>query len=762
MHWTADYPGPIAAMSDRGRAHYRRCFTLLLLLLAPLNLPATGPAYAGSASCKGCHEQAFAAWQTSHHYRAMLPASAESVLGDFDDASFTYAGITSRFYRRDGKFLVETDDENGDLKEFEVAYTFGFFPLQQYLLPFSGGRYQALNIVWDSRPREAGGQRWIHLYPEGTEGNEVPVRHDDIVHWTGSFQNWNARCATCHSTGLEKNYSASSRGYSTSWQEINVACEACHGPAQNHLKWARAQDTASAGATTEPGSHAGFAFSLSDRGGFGPNREGNTRTLARTDGNHPTTQVETCAACHARRSELGAGHPGQRFDDGYRLALVEPGLYFADGQVRDEVYVYGSFLQSKMYAAGVVCSNCHEPHSNAVRTQDNGLCTQCHASAVYDQASHHHHATGGPGAACVECHMPARTYMVVDDRRDHSFRVPEPRLTIELGVPNACNQCHQDRNAQWSAEALAGWGVNNAIRATHAPVLAAAWDSQAAAVPDLLALVSDEQRPAILRASAVLASAGFPLRDTLPSLAQVLYSDDNQIRYAAVRTLEPLPAEQRYTLLKSLIGDPVKSVRMAVARQLADVPPRQLPAVKAKALDDLRKEYLESLRLNADMPEEQLNLGLFYAASGDPTAAEKAYREALRLAPAFVPALLNLADLYRASDLDSQAQPLLQRAISLAPGDPAPQHAMGLMLIRQRQLPEAVEYLQQAAALAPDNVRYTYVYAVALWETGQQQQAVSTLEAALASHPGDRDLLSALASYYQQLGETDKLRALQP
>ena len=228
-----------------------------------------------------------------------------------------------------------------------------------------------------------------------------------------------------------------------------------------------------------------------------------------------------------------------------------------------------------------------------------------------------------------------------------------------------------------------------------------------------------------------------------------------------MRTLEPLPAEQRYTLLKSLIGDPVKSVRMAVARQLADVPPRQLPAVEAKALDDLRKEYLESLRLNADMPEEQLNIGLFYAASGDPTAAEKAYREALRLAPAFVPALLNLADLYRANDLDKQAQPLLQRAISLAPGDAAPQHAMGLMLIRQRQLPEAVEYLQQAAALAPDNVRYTYVYAVALWETGQQQQAVTTLEAALAGHPGDRDLISALASYYQQLGETDKLRALQ-
>jgi len=743
-------------MKARWPGSLRQVFALFLILFAPLSQAAATSPYAGSATCKDCHAQAYAAWRTSHHYRAMLPATEESVLGDFDDASFDYAGIISRFYRRDGRFLVETDDENGVLREFEVAYTFGFYPLQQYLVPFPGGRYQALNIVWDSRPREAGGQRWIHLYPEGTEGNELPVLHDDIVHWTGSFQNWNARCAACHSTGLEKNYSASSRTYATSWQEINVACEACHGPAEKHLQWA------SAGAAAEQEPHAGFSFSLSDRGGFGPHAEGNASTLARTDGRHPTRQIETCAACHARRSELTDSVPGQRFDDGYRLALVEPGLYFADGQVRDEVYVYGSFLQSKMHAAGVVCTNCHEPHSNTLRVDDNGLCTQCHVAAVYDQPAHHRHAVGSAGAACVGCHMPSRTYMVVDDRRDHSFRVPEPRLTIELGVPNACNGCHRDRDAPWAATAMKSWGIGAATRATHAPLLAGGWSGQPAVLPDLLALAIDSQKPAILRASAVLAGANFPLRDTLASLAQVLYSDDNLIRSAAVRTLDALPVAQRYALLKSMVGDPVRSVRAAVARQLAAVPLGSLPADEATALTNLRKEYLDSLQHNADMPEDQLNLGFYHAASGDAAAAEKAYREALKLSPAFVPALLNLADLYRANGLDDQARPLLLRAIEVAPENAAPRHAMGLMLIRQQQLDEAVGYLHQATVLDPTNVRHSYVYAVALWETGQQQQAVATLEAALTAHPGDRDLISALASYYQQLGETEKLRALQP
>ncbi len=595
----------------------------------------------------------------------MLPATPENVLGDFSDRTFEYGGITSRFFRKDDQYRVETDNEKGEMQEFEIAYTFGFFPLQQYLVPFGNGRFQALNIVWDSRPEADGGQRWVHLYP----GNP-PVDHEDMVHWTGAFQNWNSRCAVCHSTGLQKNYTSASDSYKTSWAEINVACEACHGPASAHLEWANGSRTAE---------DRGFAYSLNDRGAFGPADGASTRTFSRTDGKRPSVQTETCAACHSRRSEIAPYQAGQSFDDQYRLALIEPRLYFPDGQIDDEVYVYGSFLQSKMHRAGVVCTNCHDPHSNRVRADDNTLCTQCHVSTVYDSPDHHRHEKDSTGASCVNCHMPVKTYMVVDDRHDHSFRIPEPRLTLALGVPNTCNQCHADKDPQWALDALKSWGVPGTVRADHAAILDSAWSGRPAALPGLLALASQPGSSAMLRSSAMVATQNFPAQETLDLYPQWLSSKDPMERASAVRSMDWVPVAQRYALLRDLISDDSKLVRMAVARQLASFPADQLPPVYSAEIKTLWQEYLDSMLLNADMPEEQLNLGIFHVATGDMVEAEKAYRQALKLSPAYLPALLNLADLYRANNMDPQAEALLTRAVGLAPADASVQHAMGLL-----------------------------------------------------------------------------------
>jgi predicted CXXCH cytochrome family protein len=732
----------------------------MLLALCALPAQSAERSWVGSAACADCHAEAYRAWQGSHHFQAMRPADETSVLGAFDGRRFEYAGTTSRFFREDGRYIVETDDENGNLQTFEVAYTFGFHPLQQYLIAFPGGRYQALNIVWDSRVEEQGGQRWIHLYPEDSPGGDPPVTHRDIVHWTGSFQNWNGRCAACHSTGLEKNYSSASRSYSTTWREINVACEACHGPAGAHIRWAQDASAASEGSAKEPPPNRGFAISLSDRGAFGQPPNGAGPTLARLDEQRPSRQLSTCAACHARRSELDDHDPEALFGDLYRLSLIEPGLYFPDGQILEEVYVYGSFLQSKMHAAGVVCSDCHEPHGTTLRADGNALCTRCHSAPVFDKEAHHRHEAQSTGAACVNCHMPTRSYMVVDDRHDHSFRIPDPALSEALGVPNACNGCHLDRDPKWAVQSMQQWQLPTQPRSEHASILADAWAGRPAALPGLLGLAADESRPPIIRASAVLATTSYSLRETLPTVVQLLYADDHLIRQGAVRALEPLPPEQRLALLGALMTDSRKSVRMAVARQLADASADELAPGDARALHALRQEYLETLRHNADFPEEQLNTGLFHAASGDPAAAEKAYREALSLAPAFVPALLNLADLYRANGLDAQARPLLQRAIEQAPDLAAPQHAMGLLLIRQRDLDAAVPYLQRAARLEPGQVRYVYVYGVALWEAGRRTEAIAALEQALEEHPGNPDLTSALATYYREVGDAAKLEQL--
>jgi len=728
-----------------------------LLFLAFVLLPIAGwPAeYTGSESCRSCHQEQYKLWKESHHYQAMLPATDETVLGDFSGSEFEYAGVRSRFYKKDGKFFVETDNAKGELQEFEISYTFGFYPLQQYLVPFPNGRYQALNIVWDSRPEAKGGQRWVHLYPDEA------ITHENGLHWTGAFQNWNSRCATCHSTRLEKNYSSASDSYQTSWAEINVGCEACHGPASSHLAWAAStKDGPSKAEHAAKAEHAGFTFSLADRGAWGPGKSDAANTLTRLDGKTPQGQVEMCAACHSRRSEMSEDHAGKAFDDLFQLRLLEDGYYFVDGQINDEVYVYGSFLQSKMARSGVVCSNCHDPHSNKVLADDNSLCTQCHDNKTYNDAAHHHHPEQSSGSSCVNCHMPVKTYMVVDPRHDHSFRVPEPRLTLLLGTPNTCNQCHQDKDARWAMAALENWGVSPEIRARNAPILARAWLGDASVMPDLMALANDPAMPGIIRATAVLQIGARPSQETMQAMQQHLGSENNLVRATAARSLDFLPAAQRYQMLQPLITDPVKSVRMEVAGQLTDFRPAQLPPKYAQELNTLMEEYLEALNLNADMPESQLGLGNYYSATGDGLKAEQAYRHAIKLSPAFTPALLNLADLYRANGLDKQAASLLQTAVSMAPDDPATHHSMGLLLVRQKNLDEAVKFLGKAAELDPTNVRYTYVYAIALYESGLHEQAISVLEAALEKQPGNQEIVSALGSYYQQQGHDEKLQNL--
>ena len=718
---------------------------LLFNTVAAIDALAAAESYVGSTKCQACHESEYKSWKGSHHYQAMLPATPENVLGDFSGQTVSYNNMDHRFYREEEKYFVRTDNARGDPENFEIAFTFGFYPLQQYLVRFDDGRYQALPFAWDSRGEEDGGQRWYHLYPDD------PVGHEDIVHWTGSFQNWNSRCAVCHSTGLEKNYSSSGNTYKTTWQEVNVACEACHGPASGHLAWASGDQAAA---------DRGFPFSLQDRGAFGPKERDQGPTFSRMDGKRPQTQVETCAACHARRSEITAFEPGKPFADQFRLTLVEPGMYFADGQIRDEVYVYGSFLQSKMHQAGVVCTNCHEPHSNEVFATDNSLCTQCHQSEVFDTPEHHRHQEAGTGASCVNCHMPVETYMGVDDRHDHSFRVPEPGLSLKLGTPNTCNQCHDDKDAQWALDAMESWGIPGSLRAEHAPALNAAWSGQIAALPELLRLASLPSEPTILRASETLATQNFPARETLAFLQGQLTSEDWLVRSAAVQSMDWVPLAQRYAMLRDLITDPYKSVRMAVARQLVPFPADQLPGNSASELQALFREYLASLKFNADMPEELMNIGLFYSATGNPTEAEKSYRTAIKLSPSFTPAMMNLADLYRANGMDQQAEPLLRKAIAMEPRSAPPQHALGLLLIRQGKLQESLPYLRTAAESGSSDYRFVYVYGVALWESGQREPAVETLESGLDRFPGNRELVSALGRYYQQLGDDEKLRKL--
>jgi predicted CXXCH cytochrome family protein len=701
--------------------------------------------YVGGQTCGTCHPREAERWQSSDHARAMQPANQTTVLGDFDHTTFEKDGVTSTFFRRNGDYFVRTDGPDGQLQEYKIAYTFGVDPLQQYLAAFPHGRYQALSIAWDTRPVAVGGQRWFHLYP-----NEK-IDHRDILHWTGPLQNWNFMCGDCHSTNLQKNYRPAEDRFETTWSDINVSCEACHGPGSRHVEWAR--DAQQGRAPPDP-THGLVVPLKGSSGGAWTFPTG--QAIARR--NEPLTshmEVETCGRCHARRAQIwGDYQPGQPLAEAYRVAFLEEGLYHGDGQIRDEVYEYGSFLQSRMYQAGVTCSDCHDPHSGRLRAQGNALCAQCHLSSAYDGPQHHFHKADTEAAQCVSCHMSKRFYMVVDGRRDHSFRVPQPDLSMKIGTPNACTDCHAGRTAQWAADAVTQWyGPQRRAGWHYGEAIDAGQHARADAERLLVRAVEDTMLPAIARATALSLLPRYLGPPSIRVVETSLRDNDPLMRRAAAATLAAVEPRARVALGLPLLRDSIRTVRLEAVSSLVDVPrPFYTPAQWA-TLEQGIAEYRQAQAFNADRAEAHVNLGALEARLGNPQAAEAAYRTALRLQPSFIPAYINLADLYRQQGREDRAAHALREALQVDPENAAAHHALGLSLVRQQRLRDAVPELAKATQLRPDVARYAYVYGVALHETGQVPQALQVLREAHQRHPGDREVLVALAEYSRQAGD---------
>lgn len=727
----------------------------LFILIGQMPVLAADPAsYAGAQACASCHPAQTRAWQGSHHARAMQPARPSAVLGDFSGATLQHAGVTTTFFRDGDRYMVRTDGTDRTLHDYQIAYTFGVYPLQQYLIPFPDGRYQALGIAWDSRKREQGGQRWFSLYPDQA------LRGGDRLHWTGRDQTWNYQCADCHSTDLRKNFDLAANTYATTYSDVNVACEACHGPGSRHIAWATLP-------TPDPQKGLVVPLTAGNRGTWVMNP---ATGIAQRTNPASAAELNACGGCHARRSVIASGTTGAtQFLDAYRPALLEPGLYHADGQIDGEVFEYGSFVQSKMFKAGVTCTNCHEPHAATLRAEGNTLCVQCHAPQVFDTAAHHHHRAGGEGAQCTACHMPAKTYMEVDVRRDHSFRVPRPDLSLKIGVPNACSQCHQDKPPQWAAGAVAAWYPLGRQTTVHYGI---ALDAGRRGAPDaearLDALIQDKSAPAIARATALQVLLPYVSGASQAAILTALRDPEPLVREAAPFALNGSSSQQVLDGVASLLDDQLRGVRIQAARALADVDPQMLTAHQRDALASATRELTEAEMINADRPEAHLNLGQLAVRRGDAAEAEAQYRTALRLDPNFVPTLIDLADLYRMRGMDQQGVPLLRQAITVEPGNADAHHALGLLLVRQRD-PSAMDELRQANALAPDNARYAYVYAVALHSSGSAAPAMTLLEQTHQRHPTNRDVLGALISFSQQKGDAQtvlryaqELLALEP
>jgi Flp pilus assembly protein TadD len=464
-------------------------------------------------------------------------------------------------------------------------------------------------------------------------------------------------------------------------------------------------------------------------------------------------EIQVCAQCHSRRGQVSEGyHAGLPFQDFYRPALLTPDLYYPDGQQLGEVYKWGSFIQSRMYHAGVTCGDCHEPHTQTLRARGNAVCGGCHLATRYDRSTHHHHEGDGEGTRCVDCHMPPTHYMVVDPRHDHSMRVPRPELTARLGIPNPCSQCHSGKDAAWAAETVRQWyGHDPQGFQRYAEVLARADSDESGAGQDLVSFASDHSQPAIARASAIEAMIRYPAQETIESARSGLTDRDPLVRRASIGIVGLLPPDQKLPLLAPLLEDSVRTVRMEAVSALADAMGSASPGTRA-AFDSAAAEFVAAQLYNADRPEARTALGNFYARQGRAIEAEDQLRSALVLEPGFIPAFVNLADLMRMLGRDNDAETVLREGLLSVPGSAALHHALGLTLIRLGRNREALEELEMATNIAPDDARFAYVYAVALNSAGDTQGALGVLEQTLERIPNDRDLLSALVHFQREAG----------
>jgi len=687
--------------------------------------------FVGSKKCMDCHKKEYDKWLNSHHDLAMDVANEKTVLGNFDNAVFEYFGVTSRFYRKDGRFFVHTQGPDGKMGEFEIEYTFGVDPLQQYLIPFPGGRLQCLPIAWDVKKK-----KWYHLYP-----NE-PIDPGDWLYWTNAGQNWNGMCAECHSTDLNKNYNSKNDSYQTTWSDIDVGCEACHGPGSRHVEWAELPDMA------RPQSVENYELEVK------------TSQISSRD------LVELCAPCHSRRAALGDyTHSEPDLLDSMLPSLLEEGMYFPDGQIIEEVYVYGSFTQSKMYDRDVRCSDCHDVHSLKLIKEGNALCLQCHRADTYDTKDHHFHkkkgekgepvksADGkvlfdvGSGAECVQCHMPGRYYMGVDYRPDHSLRVPRPGLSLKLATPNACNRCHIDKTDKWSDEYITKW-YGPGRRPHYGTILDAGRKRLPGVKKDLIKLAGDPLFPVIVRATALSLLNSYPGEKTNRAFELALMDEEALIRRTAIEFLRLADPEKQIKFMVPMLYDPVKAVRIEAARRLAPVAEGKLTEEQNRVFQAVLHEYQAAMEYAADFAYARYNLANLYTSMHQPEKAIKNYQAAIRIDGQFYAAKVNLAMLYNQEGQNDEAESLLRDVVTSHPQLHEMEYSLGLLLAEKKEYVEAAVYLRRAASGLPDRARVHYNLGLLLQHLKRDSEAEVALKKAMILEPDNMDYLYALADYY--------------
>lgn len=685
------------------------------------SVPVSDNKYIGDASCQSCHKAEYESWLTSDHFRAMQPADENTVLGDFNNATYTADGVTSKFFRKEGKYYINTQGPDGENHDYEILYTFGYKPLQQYLVAFPGGRLQATRQSWDTEKK-----KWFHQYA----GQKIPAH--DWMHWTANAQNWNTMCSRCHSTDLQKNYDLNTDTYHTTYSTMTVSCESCHGPGEKHLEYVNSKS---------------YKNGKKIVGSF----------LETGKGSSQMAVINTCAPCHARAGEISPHKlTSPELLDNYIPELPTTAHFYADGQMRDEDYNYTSFLQSKMFRRGVSCIDCHEPHSGKVYQIDNQLCMRCHEDK-YDMPSHTFHAVNTAGALCKSCHMPTETYMGNDVRHDHFFRAPRPDLTVKYGMPNACNQCHSDKSAQWAANAVEKW--YGPVRPAHfAEDLILASREDSATIKHVIKLVSDTANAEIVKAAGLYYLRNIVDPQSAGLLIKELGNSSAQIRYQALRSLSNFPPETWINQVLPLMSDKVRAVRIAAADLLLTVPSSRIPTAYQSAFTSAKNELQQYILYQTDFAMGNIMAGDYYLRQNDFRSSQFFYERALKKDDQLNEARLNLSVVYSSLGKNKEALEVLQQALKVQPKNDRIYFNLALLYNELNDKEKAESSLAEAAKLNSQNPRVYYNYGLMLQQRGMMEAATRQLQKAVELAPEDGDLNYALCWIYFQTGKVEKAK----
>lgn len=641
--------------------------------------------------CAQCHREAFDSWLTSQHAwanRWLDPIKDEAAFAK--DVSFSIGASRATISRNKGKPILSWKEPGEQAHLFFPEAVIGVAPLWQYLVLTPGGRWQVFPQAWDPAARE-----WFHVFGEETRDPQ------DWGHWFNRGNNWNSQCASCHMTGFEKGYNPQTDAYHSRWRGMGVSCLQCHGEMKGHPE---------AGAVVD-------------------------KTAAKT----PGRDQDTCASCHSRREELtGRFHPGESFEDHYRIVLADQeGVYYPDGQVRQENFEYGSLLMSRMGMKGVTCLDCHNPHSGKLLlpVENNALCLSCHQapgrrSAIpIEPLAHSHHPTGSKGNLCIECHMPVTKYMMRDPRRDHGFTVPDPLLTQELGIPNACNRCHSDRSTEWAIEWTKKWYGSKPDRPSRrrARAIARAHKRDADVVPELTSLLEKEENPAWRAVLLSLLSPWSQDPRVRKHLQDALRSDHAWVRSAALRSLREVPESFEETA--SLQNDPSRLVRVDALWS---------SVVQGKTPGSGLQELVHYLEHNADQPQGALKQAQFAVARGEKDKAELWIRKAADWDRSSAYAQFMKGQVLNLLGKNMEALGAFQDAHRLEPENADYTYSLGLLFAELNRSREAQEFLKKTVQLDPSFGRAWYNLGLAYAQSGDVELALRALakaEVLLADSP---------------------------